>query len=222
MMDHNQAVRMKATERYLLNELDPEQLDQFEEHMFDCPECALDVRTAAMFLEQGKAVLSEPAERLAPVARPAPTSSWAAWLRPAFALPVLALLLVALGYQSFVAIPAIRRASSQPTILPFATLTVATRSASAPVVQAESGRPFMLLLNIPAEARFSSYLVDLYDPSGRLQWSLPVSAEAANDTVPLRIPAVGEPGIYSLSVRGVGPGGPPAEIGRQPFEVRFQ
>jgi hypothetical protein len=35
-MDHNQAVREKATERYLLNELDPGVRDQFEEHLFDC------------------------------------------------------------------------------------------------------------------------------------------------------------------------------------------
>ena len=31
-MDHNEAVRQKATERYLLDELDPELRDQFEEH----------------------------------------------------------------------------------------------------------------------------------------------------------------------------------------------
>ena len=49
-MDHGDAVRLKATERYLLNELDPEQLDQFEEHLFDCPDCALDVRAAAMLV----------------------------------------------------------------------------------------------------------------------------------------------------------------------------
>ena len=51
-MDHSDAVRLKATERYLLNELDPEQLDQFEEHLFDCTDCALDVRAAAMLVEQ--------------------------------------------------------------------------------------------------------------------------------------------------------------------------
>ena len=46
-MDHDEAVRTKVTERYLLNELDPELRDQFEEHLFDCQDCALDVRAAA-------------------------------------------------------------------------------------------------------------------------------------------------------------------------------
>src|SRR5215472_16506480 len=60
-MDHNEAVRQNASERYLLDELDPELRDQFEEHLFDCQDCALDVRAGAMFVEQTKIILSEPA-----------------------------------------------------------------------------------------------------------------------------------------------------------------
>ena len=62
-MDHAEAVRQKATERYLLDELDPDVRDQFEEHLFDCQDCALDVRAAAMFVEQSKVVLAEPAHQ---------------------------------------------------------------------------------------------------------------------------------------------------------------
>jgi putative zinc finger protein len=223
VMDHNLAVRLKATERYLLNELDTDELEQFEEHLFDCQECALDLRAAAMFLEQSKTILSEPVESAARVAKPAPASPWWAWLRPAFAVPVLALVLVVVGYQSLVKIPALQQASTRPAILPYATITVATRSASTPVVHAAPGQPFVLLVNIPAESRFSSYVADLYDPAGRIQWSLPISSEAANDTVPLRIPALREPGTYVLSVRGVGQSSKDlTEIGKQPFEVRFQ
>ena len=221
-MDHSEAVRLKATERYLLNELDPEQLDQFEEHLFDCPDCALDVRAGAMLVEQTKNVLSEPAESAAPATKPAPSANWLSWVRPAFAVPVLALLLVLVGYQRFVMIPAMKEASIRPAVLPFATLTVATRSANIPIVHAESGRPFMLLLNIPAESRFSSYIVDLYDPAGKIQWSLPVSADAANDTVPLRIPALRDPGTYTLAVSGIEQSNNRTEIGKQPFEVRYQ
>ena len=223
VMDHNQAVRLKATERYLLNELDTDELEQFEEHLFDCQECALDLRAAATFLEQSKTILSQPVESASRIAKPAPAPSWSAWFRPAFVVPVLALLVVVAGYESFVKIPALQQASSRPAILPYATITVATRSANTPVVHASPGQPFVLLLNIPAETRFSSYVVDLYDPAGRLQWSLPISAEAANDTVPVRIPAVREPGNYALSVRGVGQSSTDlTDIGKQPFELRFQ
>ncbi|HMK23278.1 MAG TPA: zf-HC2 domain-containing protein [Terriglobales bacterium] len=221
-MDHNEAVRLKATERYLLNEFDTEQLDQFEEHLFGCPDCALDLRAAAMFLEQSKTLLSQPVRTPTRVTEPVPARNWLAWFRPAYALPALALLLAVLGYQAFVAIPAMKEASSQPTVLPFATITVATRSATMPVVHGESSRPFMLLLNIPAETRFSSYVVDLYDPAGKIQWSLPVSAEAANDTVPLRIPGLRDSGTYTVAIRGVGQNSSDlTEIGKQPFELRF-
>ena len=58
-MDHHEAVRQKATERYLLDDLDAEERDQFEEHLFDCQDCALDVRAGAMFVDQTKVVLAE-------------------------------------------------------------------------------------------------------------------------------------------------------------------
>src|SRR6516164_11306381 len=98
-MNHEEALQQNATERYLLNELDPELRDQFEEHLFGCQECALDVRAAAMFVEQTKVILAEPA--VAPAVKesaPAKTTSgWLAWLHPAFAVPVLALLLAVIG-----------------------------------------------------------------------------------------------------------------------------
>src|SRR3984893_19526268 len=106
-MDHDEAVRTNVTERYLLDELDPEMRDQFEEHLFDCQDRALDGRAAAMFVEQSKAILSERPEA-GPVKAPVPVSKaagWFAWLRPAFAVPVFALLLAMVGYQHFVTAP---------------------------------------------------------------------------------------------------------------------
>jgi hypothetical protein len=105
-MDHTAVVRERTTERYLLNELDSEVRNEFEEHYFDCPECALDVSAVSQFVEQSKLVL---AENSGPVptlltSGPGPVKyGWSkygwfkygslAWLRPAFAAPALALLL---------------------------------------------------------------------------------------------------------------------------------
>ncbi|PYX92477.1 MAG: hypothetical protein DMG67_06760 [Acidobacteria bacterium] len=64
-MDHNEAVTKKMAESCLLEELTPEQRDAFEEHYFDCPECAKDVKAAAMLVANVKEVLrTEPAFRL--------------------------------------------------------------------------------------------------------------------------------------------------------------
>ena len=39
-MNHTEAVEQMAAEGYLLNELTPDARDAFEEHVFDCAECA--------------------------------------------------------------------------------------------------------------------------------------------------------------------------------------
>jgi hypothetical protein len=223
-MDHADAMRMNATERYLLNELDTKQLEQFEEHMFECQECALDVHAASTFLEQSKKILAEPAPTPVPVPRPVPApapSPWFAWLRPSIALPAMAVLLLAVGYQGVLLRGA--RQGTAPDILASATINVATRSGAVPQVHSKAGQPFVLLLNIPAESRFSSYIADLYDPAGHIKWSLPISAEMANDTLPMRVPGLRDPGLYVVAIRGISQDSSnPTEIGRQPFELRLQ
>ena len=61
-MDHTAVVREKMTERYLLNELEPGVRDEFEEHYFDCPDCAQDISVAAQFVVHTKTVLAENTE----------------------------------------------------------------------------------------------------------------------------------------------------------------
>lgn len=220
-MDHEEAVRLKATERYLLSELDPDQRDQFEEHLFDCHECALDVRAAAMFVEQSKNVLSEARRPVLVKAATPVRKGWPAWFRPAFAAPLMATLLAVIGYQNLVVLPEMKQANV-PEVLPSAFINVAARSGTAPFVQAKRGETFLLLVNFPGENRFSSYVADLYDPAGGIKCSVPISSEASNDTVPVRIPSQKTPGVYSLAVRGILPDGSRLEIGRRPFELRLQ
>ena len=50
-MNHQQATKLMAVESYLLHELTPEVRDQFEEHFFDCQECAADLRATAGFMD---------------------------------------------------------------------------------------------------------------------------------------------------------------------------
>ena len=53
-MDHHQATQLTAVEKYLLEELAPELRDEFEEHFFDCQECATDLRATAGFIDAAK------------------------------------------------------------------------------------------------------------------------------------------------------------------------
>jgi hypothetical protein len=46
-MNHDEAIKSLAAERYILGDLDKAEHDAFEEHFFDCTECTADVRDAA-------------------------------------------------------------------------------------------------------------------------------------------------------------------------------
>ena len=223
-MDHDEAVRQRATERYLLNELDPDLRDQFEEHLFDCQECALDVRSAAMFIEQSKVVLAEsPTGSRVRIPVPAPATGWFAWLRPALAVPVLALLLVVIGYQNLVTYPQLKEAANTPQVLPWASINVSTRGSITPIITALAGQGFNLLVSIPPESRYASYRLDLHSPAGRLEWSRTIPAAATDDARALYIPGASRPaGTYTLTIHGMTAGGGSSELGRYPFELAIQ
>lgn len=53
-MDHLEAVRLRAAERYVLKQLTAAEADAFEEHFFSCPECAEEVRWIAMFEDNAR------------------------------------------------------------------------------------------------------------------------------------------------------------------------
>ena len=223
-MDHNEAVRQNATERYLLDELDPELRDQFEEHLFDCQDCALDVRAGAMFVEQSKVILAEPAVA-STVTRPAPAKAgWFAWLRPALAVPVFALLLAMIGYENFVTVPQLTRAANEPQVGPWASVNVSTRAGTeVKSAKIHPGEGFGILLNLPPEDGFASYAADLYNPAGKLEWSAPVSKAPADEGRQIYIPGRNRPsGTYTLVVRGVNSAGESKELGRQSIELQIQ
>jgi hypothetical protein len=229
-MDHSESIRLMAAEKYLLGELTPELREQFEEHFFGCEECALDVRAGAAFVEQSKVVLGEPTVA-SPTRVPTPVPAkpaWSAWLRPAFAVPILAALLVVVGYQNVVTYPHLQgelAAVNRPQILASASLINAnTRGTDKTVVSVRRGEPFLLFVDIPGDARFSSYMAELQGPNGNSVWSLAVPGEATKDTIPIRVPGDHhEAGMYTLMVRGIdSSGGKGSEIGRYPFELQVR
>jgi Putative zinc-finger len=221
-MDHKDAVRLKAAERYLLNELDPDQLDQYEEHLFDCQECALDLRAAAMFVEQSKNMLTEPARIVS--AEPVRKSpGWFAWLRPASAVPAMAVLLAVVGYQNLVSIPHIKEAASHPEVLPWVSLNIATFGGENPEVVTGPGKGFLLFVRIPPDGTYVRYNADLYNPAGKLEWSTAFAATKDQDQWPIAVPGSNrQTGTYTLKVSGVTAAGESKDLGRTSFDLKIQ
>lgn len=225
-MDHDVVVREKMTEKYLLKELGPEVRDEFEEHFFGCQECALDVRAGSEFVAHSKVVLAGSPEPISthatgrglnPVNR-----GWFAWLRPAFAVPALALLLAVIGYQNLVTLPPLMRAVNQPQVLPATTVNLLTYGANAPPLIVRPGEGFLLNVIIPPDHRYAGYKVDLYNPAGAVEASVPIPA-SADDTWPIRFPGANwQSGSYKLTVHGMTASGQDVEVGSASFQLQIQ
>jgi hypothetical protein len=230
-MEHEDAVRLGTAERYLLNELPPDERDEFEEHFFGCQECALDLRAGAAFLSQAKKEFRHQAASPVPgAARVNGTrrQNWVtALLRPAFAVPAFAALLGAVAYQNIVTIPRLDREAaspSQPEILPTISLISAGARGGETTFLQPAGKPFLLLFDIPGdttgETHFENYTCSLYSPAGSLLWKTTISPEQAKDTVSVRVPALqAGGGTYSVVVHGNSAGNA-VEVARYPFRLQ--
>ena len=73
-MDHAEAMQMRAAERYMIADLSVSEVEDFERHFFDCPQCSEELRTLSVLRENARAVFIEnSAPSIAPVSAPAPT-----------------------------------------------------------------------------------------------------------------------------------------------------
>jgi hypothetical protein len=206
-MDHNEALQLQAAVKYVLGELSQSQREAYEEHYFDCPECALDLKAAALFVDSAREVLRQEARNEASkVAVPA-AGGWFIWLKPIFAVPAFAVLLLALGYQNFVSIPRYKNAAMQaaaPRVLPMFSLIAAnTRSADSQAFQVRPGERFGLYLDVPTDAVYSSYLLRLEDPSGQSAILSTVSSAQAQKTQVVEVNPGSRSGAYQLVVLGL-------------------
>ena len=229
-MDHGEALKMMAAERYLLDELTPEQKDAFEEHLFSCDECALDLRAGAAFMSEAKVQLAELKPQAAALrekplpANPVPKKKgWSFLWQPAFALPAFAVMLTVIAYQNFSAIPSLRRAATEPRILYSNPLHVGTRGSAHTSVQADPQQGLALSLELPQTQGYSAYVFDLYDQNQKHLWTRIVSRSSGDDgIVSLIIPGSGlQAASYTLAISGITPQNGRVELDRRVLDVQF-
>jgi hypothetical protein len=224
-MNHEQAIREQAVERYLLGELAEDARTQFEEHYFDCAICAADLKSGVVLVE---ALRSEPQPAVSPqrgmhvVAKRRPST----WLRP-WLVPALAASLLVMAYQNVVVLPGMRRAATatqSPALMSNIVLAnIDARGSDVPKLAAAAHGAFVISLDIPTKTDYSSYLCSLYNASGERLWQMPVPAQQAENTVFLRVPTdKATAGQNELRVFGVpSSGGTPAEVGRYRFNLQI-
>jgi hypothetical protein len=231
-MNHDEAIRLKAAEKYLLGELSAELRDEYEDHYFGCAECALEVQTGAVFIDNARDVLSSTSvAEMAAKRQPVRSGGWwTALLRPAFAVPVLALLLLVAGYQNAVTIPHLKTALLQServqTLPSFSLISENSRGGTPLAITVPAGKPFSFFVDIPPQGGYASYVCEFQTESGVPELSLKVSADEAKRTVQLLIPAGRlASGKHVLVVRGLDSQGKPDAdkigVANYPFSLDY-
>jgi len=233
-MDHNEALQQMAAERYLLNELTPDAREAFEEHLFDCPECALDLRAGVAFVDEAKVQLPKLAPNapspLPASARPAKVKRewWLGWLQPSFAVPVFATMLAFICYQNLVVLPGLREAATQPQLLAWAPLHGSTRGTPL-TINADRKHGVALPVELPQQpspGAYLSYSFSLIDPQGKQAWTgsaaAPSDDTSEGQRISLAIPgAMLRNGTYSVTVSGVTPRGERTVIDQYAFDLHL-
>jgi len=184
-MDHTEAVRRQAAEKYLLGELTDRETEEFEQHYFECGDCASDLEAGALFVDNAKAVIrqtpggirsAEPAS----LKRPRFFGIADFWRRPLVFAPALtaAALATICVYQAFVLIPGLKHTVAQlssPHAVPEFPLLEVTRGEPG-VITIPPGALTIDLRIEPAWAEsFPRYRFDLTDSAGarRATWEAP-------------------------------------------------
>lgn len=228
-MEHQEAIEMMASEKYLLDELTPELRDAFEDHFFGCTECALDVRLGADFIDHAKTILPTMDVAYAPVT-PARTErkpvrekrDWFAWLRPAVMVPAFACLLAIVGYQNLVVYPALQVAATEPQILPPATvLHEGTRGGHA-VVSADRVLGSHLAIELPSNANYASYKFEFFASNDKLIWSHTAPGAANEDTISMWLPGSMKQDVYKLAISGITSSGESISLEQQIFDLQVK
>ena len=210
-MNHDEAVASSAADRYLLGELSPDERDRFEQHYFECSECAADVQTGAMFIDNARENFRR--EKAAAAAEARRTrGSWFAWLTPTFAGPAFAALALVgvVGYQHSELV-----ALNRPQVGKVVLLRAA-RAASR-VVQVRKGEVLHLTFDLNSTGQDVPYILTLAHAAGKVGAPIPIAPELAGSTVELSWPSQDlDPGEYNVTVRDQkGDGGNRCDVSRR-------
>jgi hypothetical protein len=225
-MNHSDAIQMGACEKYLLGELTAQLRDEFEQHYFECSECAHDVQAAALFLSATREALKESAVPVRSHERATRESSWFRWLRPAIAVPAFAVLLLFLGYQNLVTLPHWKNLASQAAssdLLKPILLHPGMSRGTEPRIPVAPGQSFAVYLDIPTQPAYSAYLIRLQrDSSAATRDLLTLSPSEIQKAPLLKMPSDLVPGsAYTIHVLGLPQAGAPSSSASEVAQFSF-
>lgn len=218
-MDHAEATAQHAVDRYLLGELSAAEADAFEEHYFDCAECADELRVGMRFMNGGRGVAREeaaPPEAKAVISDTKVVSiderrsRRTAWLPAA----VAAALVLAVGAPLL-----LRQRESGPTLeaASYTLLSGEVRAANE-LPPIDGSKVAFLSTFVPTETAYPRYEARLQRPDGP-PLTLPFTPAPAGDPTSLAVRGLSA-GPHELIIFGIDSGGRPTELARYRVDVR--
>ena len=218
-MDHLEALSSKASERYLLGEMSEPERFAFEDHYFQCGECANEVRAGSALARAIQAVGREDVAARPRVKEAAPErggTRWWGWLSPAAlsSAAVAAMLACVVGYQATVTIPSLR-----------------TSRAVSPIVLRAAARGDEQTIDVKGAAPYAILSLDVNaaEPGAPLRYEISPAGGAVQVKGTATAPLPGSPllivvarsdleraGAWTLVLRT--PEG--IEIGHYPFQLK--
>jgi hypothetical protein len=218
-MDHAEAVQHNAAERYTIGDLPVAEVEEFERHFFECPQCSEELRALSILVSNARAVFVEPAVVAAPpavVPQPRVIEKARAWWRepwvlgPAFsAIAVVVFLSLSPGLQQRAG--KIEQVSSFP-------LFAASRGEETPVTPAAGATSYTLYMDKTWEGSSDSYRAVIRDETGNTERaSFSLKDPGPGRFVEISIPTGSlSAGRYVLVVQDKG-----QDLARYPFTLRL-
>jgi len=220
-MDHSDSLRMQAVERYFLGDLPPGERAEFEEHFFECPDCAQDVRATSVFLDGARQILREPSGAPAKVRRRFPRLAASVMMPPAWAAAA-AVFMGLTVYQSLLVIPRLESELARARGPQAASWYFLSVSRAEPRVVTVSADDHMvgLTLSRGAGRTFPYYRCEVKGTGDAVLFSAVLPGPPAGEELQLLIPVGGlSPGGYVLAVEGLD--APAAARAGQPTSYHF-
>ena len=115
---------------------------------------------------------------------------------------------------------------AEPHLLPWSSLHAGTRGAARTTLQADRKQGAALLIDLPQNPAYTSYLFSLYDAQNKRFWTQTVTTSNAfyegETTLSLVIPGSRlQEGTYTLAITGVTPEGGRTDIDRRVLAIHF-
>lgn len=220
VIDHEQAIQEMMVERYLLDELGPQQRDAFEAHLFDCSACFEQVRAGTEFVQCVRQIGTETTSS---AAQPKP-GWWRNLVGPmAQPLPALAaiLLVAAVGlniYQSH----ELSRQKGPALERSYILTGIAHGGDGTQMIEVPRGAPLGLSVEYEQRGELTSYGVRVLSASGEVRSSLPIPHDQVDGMARIMVSSdFFKPGRYSVIVWGRTNDGTETEVGHGAFELQF-